>query len=262
MEPPDARPGTAVPTTPPPPPASPSGGDTPPPTSPWRTASDEPPIHAPAGEGVTRREAVAPRERAFNAPAPVVLWSALLILAFLGQLAIGLEPAIRRFGLIPIELSAGRVTGLISHIGLHGGWLHLFLNTTALLAFGAPVARLFGADLSGLVRFSAYFLVCGLLGGLTFWALHPQGAVPLVGASGAISGLMGGAARLIERRGVLGGAFSRAALGFVVPWIVLNLLIALAGAALGPAVPIAWEAHLGGLAAGLLLLGVFAPRRR
>jgi membrane associated rhomboid family serine protease len=167
---------------------------------------------------------------------------------------------ISRYGLVPIALSAGRVEGLFGHIFLHGGWLHLFLNTTALLAFGAPVARLFGSSLGGALRFSGYFLLCGVLGGLTFWALHPTGGVPLVGASGAISGLMGGAARLIERRGRLSGPFSRGALRFVIPWVVLNLLIALAGAALGPAVPIAWEAHLGGLAAGLLLLGVFAPR--
>jgi membrane associated rhomboid family serine protease len=48
----------------------------------------------------------------------------------------------------------------------------------------------------------------------------------------------------------------------VIPWIVLNLIIGVAGAAFGPAIPIAWEAHLGGLVAGLFLLGAFAPRRR
>jgi membrane associated rhomboid family serine protease len=87
-----------------------------------------------------------------------------------------------------------------------------------------------------------------------------MGGTPLVGASGAISGLMGGAGRLIERQGRLSGPFSRAAIGFVTPWIVLNLLLALAGTAF--ALPIAWEAHLGGLLAGLLLVGLFARPER
>jgi membrane associated rhomboid family serine protease len=99
-----------------------------------------------------------------------------------------------------------------------------------------------------------------VLGGLAFWGLDPAGGTPLVGASGAISGLMGGAARLVERPGRLSPPFGRAALRFIVPWVVINLLIAAAGLALGPALPIAWQAHLGGLAAGLLLIGLFAPR--
>lgn len=200
-----------------------------------------------------------PRERALNAPWPVLAGAGLLVAAFLWQLSVGPETALGRFALVPIELSAGRPIGLLGHIFLHGGWLHLFLNTTALLAFGAPVARLYGSSPGGALRFAAFFLVCGVLGGLTFWALHPAGATPLVGASGAISGLMGAAARLIERRGMLGRPFSRVALGFIVPWVVLNLLIALADVGFG--LPIAWEAHLGGLGAGLLLVGVFAPGR-
>lgn len=210
------------------------------------------PPTAPPGAGAP------PRERAVNAPWPVVAATGLLVAVFVWQLSQG-QAAIERYALIPIELSAGRPVGLFGHIFLHGGWIHLFFNSTALLAFGAPVARLFGFGLGGALRFALFFLLCGLLGGLTFWALHPAGAVPLVGASGAISGLMGAAARLIERRGLVGHPFSRTALRFVMPWIVLNLLLAAAGTAF--ALPIAWEAHLGGLFAGWLLIGAFAPRR-
>jgi membrane associated rhomboid family serine protease len=186
--------------------------------------------------------------------------SAVLVAAFLAQIAGGPNAVIARWGLVPLALSAGRWEGLFGHILLHGGWLHLFLNTTALLAFGAPVARFYGSSLTGALRFLLFFTLCGVAGGLAFWALHPMGGTPLVGASGAISGLMGGAGRLSERQGRLSGPFSRAAIGFVTPWIVLNLLLALAGTAF--ALPIAWEAHLGGLLAGLLLVGLFARPER
>lgn len=202
-----------------------------------------------------------PRERAFNAPWVVVALTAILVFAFLGQLSAG-PGLVARYALVPMALSAGRFEGLLGHVFLHWDWLHLILNAAALVAFGTPVARAFGSGPGGAFRFCCFFLACGAAGGLAFWALQPAGAVPVLGASGAVSGLIGGAARLIERRDVVGHPFSRAALGFIIPWIVLNLLIALAGAALGPAVPIAWEAHLGGLVAGLLLLGLFAPPRR
>ena len=201
------------------------------------------------------------REPAFKAPWPVLALTAAICAVFFWQLnAPDTTAVIFRHGLVPEALSAGRWPGLFSHIFLHGGWIHLFLNATALLAFGTPVARLYGSGPGGALRLLLFFLLCGVLGGLAFWVLHPAGGTPLVGASGAISGLMGGAARLIEQPGRLGRPFGRAALSFVVPWVVMNLLLAAAGLALGPAMPIAWEAHLGGLAAGLLAVGLFAPR--
>jgi membrane associated rhomboid family serine protease len=69
-----------------------------------------------------------------------------------------------------------------------------------MLAFGAPVARLFGSRAGGALRFAGYFMVCGIVGGLVYWALHPSGAMPIVGASGAVYGLVGGVARLVEHR--------------------------------------------------------------
>ena len=229
-----------------------------PPTSrPWtRTAGDRPP--PPQDEagpsGASRSEPM------FNSPWPITATVALLVLIFFGQLRLGLDASIERYGMAPIALSAGRWQGLPAHLFLHGGWTHLLLNTTALLAFGAPVARLFGRGGGGALRFFAFFMACGVAGGLAFWALHPQGGTPLVGASGAVSGLIGAVARLMGGRGRLSGPFSRTALSFLAPWVVLNLLIAAAGLALGPALPIAWEAHLGGLLAGLLTVGLLAPR--
>lgn len=203
-----------------------------------------------------------PRERAFNAPWTVLALSAALVAAFAWQIngpdTIGVVYA---YGLVPAEVSGGRWLGLVTHIFLHGGVLHLFLNGTALLAFGAPVARLFGSGLGGSVRFFSFFLATGVLAGLTFWVLHPEGTTPLVGASGAISGLMGAAARLLAAPGRVSSPFGGPALRFIVPWVAINLVIAVIGSVAAGGLLIAWEAHLGGLAAGLLLIGVFAAGR-
>ena len=202
------------------------------------------------------------RERAFNSPWTVLALTGALVAAFAWQInAPDTVGVIYGYGLVPAQLSEGRWGPLLTHIFLHGGWLHLFLNATALLAFGAPVARLFGSGPAGALRFLSFFLVTGVLGGAAFWVLHPEGTTPLVGASGAISGLMGGTARLIADPGRVGSPFSGPALRFIVPWVVLNLLIAAFGSFAAGGIMIAWEAHLGGLAAGLLLIGIFATGR-
>jgi len=205
-----------------------------------------------------------PPEPLFNAnaaPWPLLLIMVLIGAAFSYQLLSGdFQGVVARHGFLPIELSAGRPLGLITSIFLHGGWGHLLLNLTVMLAFGAPVARLFGSRAGGALRFAGYFMVCGIVGGLVYWALHPSGAMPIVGASGAVYGLVGGVARMVEHPGAISRSFSRPVLRFLTPWVILNLLVAVAGAAF--TIPVAWEAHLGGLLAGLLLIGLFAPRRR
>jgi len=202
------------------------------------------------------------RERAINVPWTVPALLALLAGAFAWQVnAPDTVAVIYRYGLIPAQLSEGRWGPLITHIFLHGGLLHLFMNAAALLAFGAPAARLFGAGPLGALRFLAFFLVTGVLAGLTFWVLHPEGTTPLVGASGAVSGLIGGASRLLVRPGRVSPPFSGPVLRFLLPWVLINLLIAAAGSVPQLGVMIGWEAHLGGLAAGWLLVGVFAAGR-
>jgi membrane associated rhomboid family serine protease len=121
------------------------------------------------------------------------------------------------------------------------------------------VARLFGLRAAGVIAFFIFYLVCGVIAGLVFVALHPGGMNPVLGASGAVSGLMGAAARLMDGQGRLGSPFSRSALSMAAAWIVVNMLIALTGLAPGlEEGSVAWEAHLGGFAAGLLLAGPFA----
>jgi membrane associated rhomboid family serine protease len=158
-----------------------------------------------------------------------------------------------------------RVLPFFTYMFLHAGWTHVIVNTVWLAAFGAVVARRFGN-----VRFFAFFILCGLAGALLHLALNWNAIAPVVGASAAISGLMAAAFRLIGREGdafsgpqPLAPLFSRRILIWSAIWIVLNIVAGISGVGAGPGVQlIAWEAHLGGFLAGLLLSGLFDPVNR
>jgi len=195
-------------------------------------------------------------EPAFRAPWPALLIAALIIGSYGLQVASGPpEVWIERFGFTPAGLAEGQWGGLLSSQFVHGGWTHAGLNALGALAFGAPVARFLGTRLPGAVTFLLFFLVCGVLSALGYALVHPGSINMLVGASGAVSGLMGAASRLIDRRPGLAPFNSSAVIGMAIGWVVVNLLMALFGLRMvtGGA-PIAWEAHLFGYAAGLLLL--------
>jgi membrane associated rhomboid family serine protease len=192
------------------------------------------------------------------------------------------EGLILHFGFAPIMLDRGQYGSLLTALFLHGGWAHAAMNAVGALAFGAPVARLLarrpqrdengvGIDwtraddgsgqpmLGGAAIFFLFYLVCGALGSLGYGLVHHGSGNILVGASGAVSGLMGASSRMMERRGALSSLASRTVVGMAAAWIVANLLIGLTGLAPGTGgAPVAWEAHLFGYAAGLLLIGPLA----
>ena len=139
-----------------------------------------------------------------------------------------------------------------------------------MLAFGTPVARRTGA-----LRFLVLFFLCGAAGAAFYVAVN--GFVPtlLIGASGAISGLMGAAFRFLFSSLEAGpAAFAdatrylplaslgetlrdRRIVGSIAVWAVFNVLLAFGAAGLTDAGGIAWEAHLGGFALGFLVYGFF-----
>ncbi len=163
----------------------------------------------------------------------------------------------------------------VSYALLHGSWTHLLLNAVWLTAFGAPVARRFGA-----IRFLALNVAGAIAGALAQFAFNPFELNPMVGASAAISACFGAAARFV----FLPGAFARdprsegappklasfgemvrnrQILSFVGFWFALNLFTGLAGQGAGLAdAPIAWQAHLGGFLLGLLAAPLFDLRRK
>ncbi|MCW4114490.1 rhomboid family intramembrane serine protease [Aurantimonas sp. MSK8Z-1] len=152
---------------------------------------------------------------------------------------------------------------------LHGDWMHLGTNAIWMLAFGTPVARRLGTP-----RFLAFSVFGSLAGALLFFALNPALMEPVIGASGIVSALMGGACRFAfsrqMRHGRLGAhppllsireALSdRTVLVFVVLFFLTNAVVGAGlGGFLGAPGAVAWEAHLGGFAFGFLLFRLFDP---
>ncbi len=160
---------------------------------------------------------------------------------------------------------------------LHVDWTHYGFNAVWFLAFGSPVARRFGA-----VRFLLFFAVTVAAGSLASLMVHPGERIFLMGASAGISGMMGAAARFaFEPGGSLDDMWHRSrrdadhvpaapllvalrnprVVTFVGVWFALNLLFGL-GAGSIPGLgsqDVAWEAHVGGFLAGLLLFWAFDP---
>ena len=212
--------------------------------------------------GPERRPA---REPIFNAPWPVIALVALIVGGYALQSRLAPDEFVVAYAFSPAALLQGRWWTLFTSIFLHGGWAHALMNAAFALAFGTPVARFFHTDFKGAVAFFGFFLASGALAGLGYAAVHAGSPGLLVGASGAVSGMMGAAARLIGGQGRVGPVFSRMVLSFGAAWIIVNLIIAVViGAFGGAAVPgtggamVAWEAHIAGFIAGVLLLGPFA----
>ncbi len=200
-----------------------------------------------------------PREPAFNAPWPALVLTLAILGSYVLQTRFLDDAGVYVFALVPARLAAGDWLGLITSIFLHGGWVHVLLNSAFALAFGTPIARLLSVSLKGAVLLWAFFLLCGMGSGGIYALIHQGSMGAVIGASGAVSGMMGAAARLMDRRGVLGPILSPSVVSTGAAWIIVNLLVALFGLSPGAdGAGVAWEAHLAGFAVGLLLIGPVA----
>lgn len=142
---------------------------------------------------------------------------------------------------------------LITSMFLHGGWLHLLGNMWFLWVFGNNVE-----DSMGHTRFAVFYLLCGLAAAVAQVMVDPSSPVPMVGASGAISGVMGAYAILFPRVRihtlvVLVVLFFRVA---VPAWVMLGywFLLQLLSTGMGAVGGVAFWAHIGGFVAGALLI--------
>lgn len=145
---------------------------------------------------------------------------------------------------------------LVTSMFLHGGWLHLLGNLWFLWVFGNNVE-----DAMGHARFAGFYLLCGLAAAMAQVVVDPGSLIPMVGASGAISGVMGAYAVLYPRVRihtlvVLVVLFFRVSLP---AWVMLGywFLLQLAGTGVEQVGGVAFWAHAGGFLAGALLIFPF-----
>lgn len=197
-----------------------------------------------------------PREKIFNAPFLPLLIAASMPVLFFFQERLpdqGLSMAFR-----PADLWRGEWGGLFTSMLLHGGWPHVAMNAIGALAFGAPVARMLERGAGPLV-FVVFYIASGALAALGYGLLHPYSVDPLVGASGAVFGLIGAATRLMGGHGRVLPLLHPTVLKASAAWMTINLIAGLIGLAPGAeGARIAWEAHAVGFVFGLLAVGVLA----
>lgn len=211
------------------------------------------------------------RTRTF--PAVTLLLIAVNAAVFVYQLSLGSGPGLTgffyQFGLVPRALlsmgywqEAGILPGLaplLTSMFLHGGWMHFLGNMLYLWVFGDNVE-----DWLGWPRFLLFYLVCGLLAALLQMAVHPGSPIPMIGASGAISGVLAAYLVLFPRARVLTFVpilfffylIRLPALIFLGLWFLLqffNGAVSLTAGDLSMG-GTAWWAHVGGFIAGLVLI--------
>jgi membrane associated rhomboid family serine protease len=230
-------------------------------------------------------ERVSQREPMFNVPGSVVAVIGLLVLvqvvrsilpeAAENWLTVALAFIPARYSGYAEAIPGGdvaAVTSFLTYALVHGNFLHLAINSAWLVAFGAAVA-----DRIGALRFLLFSAFCAIAGAVTFLVLNPGLVAPMVGASGAVSGLMGGTMRFLfsalDKGGLgalrdspqqvplmpLGPALMDRRVLLVTGAFLLANLLGVFGFGSISAGGIAWEAHLGGYFAGLISFGFFEP---
>ncbi|HCE17032.1 MAG TPA: rhomboid family intramembrane serine protease [Anaerolinea thermolimosa] len=212
------------------------------------------------------------RSRSF----PAVTWLLILVNAAVFLFEINLSPRglnafVQMYALVPARLDlANPLTWwpLLTHMFLHGGWLHIISNMWTLFIFGDNVE-----DRLGSFRFLIFYLLGGVLAGLAQALLTPGSTVPALGASGAIAAVLGAYFFFFPHSRVI--TFVPL---FFLPWFVeipaviylgfwfvsqlfsgVTSLAVAGGMAMGG---VAWWAHIGGFVVGLILARPFAAGRR
>lgn len=183
---------------------------------------------------------------------------AALLGVFLWQQALSPREArhfLLAFGLVPASASEAPLN-FTTYAFLHGGWGHIISNIWIFWIFSNNIE-----DVMGPWRFLLFYLACGVLAGLAHCAANPGSPIPVVGASGAISGVLGAYFLLYPHATittfVFVAIFRIPAAIYLGGWFVMQAFSALGDGSPG----IAWWAHLGGFAAGIIFLPLFRGNR-
>lgn len=217
-----------------------------------------------------------------EAPRRLTLTNTLLILAnltvFAWQLRLTHESGstLIEFAMVPAHITSfgahlhvgayepggAALVTLVTSLFLHAGWLHVVGNMLYLFIFGPAVEERMGH-----LRYLCFYLAAGIAAGLAMVAMGPESRVPVIGASGAIAGVLGAYFVLYP-----GGRILTLVPFFVIPqlvqipailyllvWFAIQLYLGLVSGARGPLVGgVAWWAHVGGFFFGLALAPVLA----
>lgn len=207
-------------------------------------------------------------------PIITMTFIAVCVVVFLYQAGLPQEPAevfVFQYGAIPAVIfghaslpDEARVAfpatlTLITSMFLHGGWMHLFGNMLYLWIFGNNIE-----DVMGHAKFVIFYVLSGILAALSHALTDPSSSIPMVGASGAISAVLGAYLLLFPRAHVLvllpGIGMTRVPAGIVLGmWFITQLISGgMSTGATGGGV--AFFAHIGGFIAGMALIGLFKRR--
>ncbi len=217
-------------------------------------------------------------DRVQGGPPAVVTFGliAVNVLAFFVELGQPSESALQSFiqawGVVPREYSTFHDLAptipfpfwstLLTSMFLHGGWMHLGGNMLYLWIFGDNLEKVMGA-----ARFAAFYLICGLAASFAHIMFGAGSNVPAVGASGAISGVLGGYLLLFPRNRVRvlvrGGVTTVPAILVLGFWIVIQMVNGIGSMATTSDTGggVAYMAHIGGFVAGLALVKLMASPR-
>lgn len=184
-----------------------------------------------------------------------------------------LQNLIGLFGMTPLHLGQALDSGslfpavylsLFTSLFLHGGWFHLIGNIWFLWLFGHSVEYCLGHS-----RFLLFYLGCGLISNLTQFAFDPVSTVSVIGASGAVSGILGAYAICFPRAKIqtlvplffIFTIIEIPALIFLGLWFFVQLYSGAASMEMGGSAGIAWWSHVGGFLAGMLMNQFLVKRR-
>ncbi len=207
-------------------------------------------------------------------PLVVLLLISINILLFLHEISLekSLELFIRNYSIIPVNFFSpnanifSRFSPLITSTFLHGSWVHLLGNMWFLWIFGNNIE-----DRMGHLCFPLFYLSCGIAGGLAHIYINPESTIPSIGASGAISGILGAYfilypfARVLTLVPIFFIWFVKLpAFFFLGFWFLMQFFSGASSILNGEAMTggVAWWAHIGGFVMGIILLPFFLIGRK
>jgi membrane associated rhomboid family serine protease len=201
----------------------------------------------------------------------VLIFTNIAIFIYQLSLGRGMQTFVYQFGATPYEVmhnvdlpplvSIPPILTLFTSMFLHSGLLHLIGNMLYLWIFGNNIE-----DYLGHFRFIIFYVICGLIASLSQVFANIDAKIPLIGASGAIAGILGAYLILYPRARILTFVFlfvyirliKLPALYFLGFWFLFQLLAVSVGSKSG----VAWLAHIGGFVAGVILIFILRRKRR